>query len=87
MYSNCLLEAIIAWMQNPKEVVIKRMSSKMTHSRIPHFYWIDEKGFHQFKAKDRDAQKKWNENMLLFDGYFVHSKDGCKDYTEERNRR
>lgn len=62
-YSNCLFEALKAKLANWREVEI----CVEWKTSIPHWYWVTDQGFCEFKAHDRNLPL-WK--VVYFKGYY-----------------
>lgn len=62
-YSNCLIEAIVAWMKDPKNVKIIYLPKKWNNGRR-HFLWIKGDKVYHYEAKNKNNRK------LFFSGIY-----------------
>lgn len=76
-YSNCLVEALKAWIKDPKNVKIIYLPKKWNHG-AKHFLWVKGGKVYHYEARNQNNRKLFfkgiykEQNLDTFEAFILH---------------
>jgi len=76
-YSNCLIEALKAWIKDPKNVKIIYLPKKWNNDRR-HFLWLKNDKVYHYEALDKNNKKLFfkgtykEQDLNTFEAFILH---------------